>query len=512
MPLGGLITGNKTFFDDLVYNIQEKYQGVEYEKNDGIKLAQVLYVFKEKEKVDAGKDYTRSIKMKELQPNERHVRCLIRIPTLHTYLKKPTQGDLNKAELASSLKSLVDTPIPLYPLAVGYNIDLPTPKVGQYIWVYGVQNGENLLYVYVSSVEEHSKALPFGPFAGFLRGMMGGKTPLPPSPRINVQITKEIPAQKFNVGRYTGKAITAQFRNAINVITNYPYIIYDCTNVFGADRNVQSNVLYRDKKDIVGIVPHCTGCPIGKDENPMSGKSADYKKGTPIPDAVFSWKDVPTHFGVRRNGSVVFMRTVDTLCWHSRPTSNFTIAIEFEINPEGISPEDFYKYTRIKRKEGPYYTKYEHTELTQEQIESAHNTLLPFIGSQLPGGLSQIRYILSHRQSDAERQADPGHRAWKLIALEWMKKLNATDFKNGIWYYIGSNDPQCRCENGSTKCYCPQFGYQNPVDWGAKGPTWFAKRIGIDGTEIEMAPVSSCYSMDDPCYQDIVKAMEKYMQ
>lgn len=143
--------------------------------------------------------------------------------------------------------------------------------------------------------------------------------------------------------------------------------------------------------DIEGIVLHRTACVLG--ENPMRFTEGNY------------------HIAVTLGGKIVLAHPFELWIGHSHNTSPWTIGIEFDGNPEG-KPGYYWKPGG-----GPH-------PITDAQVKASW-VLLDILEKAFTTGGSKIRYILAHRQSNKDRECDPGWECWQKIGVPWMDKLGA---------------------------------------------------------------------------------------
>lgn len=147
----------------------------------------------------------------------------------------------------------------------------------------------------------------------------------------------------------------------------------------------------RPWSQITGIMLHRTACVLGE-----------------TPSRYFP---VNAHIGVTMGGRIILPHFWALMIWHGHSPSSWTIGIEFDGNPEG-KPGYFWKPGG-----GPH-------EITDAQVKAA-GVLLNLLKDAFTNGGSKIQYIVAHRQSSKDRECDPGHQAWKKIAIPWMKETGA---------------------------------------------------------------------------------------
>ena len=147
----------------------------------------------------------------------------------------------------------------------------------------------------------------------------------------------------------------------------------------------------REWKTISGVVLHRTACVLG--EKPER------------------YLPVNAHIGVTMGGRIVLAHAWNKMIWHGHAPSPWTIGIEFDGNPEG-KPGYWWKPGG-----GPH-------PITDAQVAAA-DVLLDLLLAEFKRNDQELRYIVAHRQSSDQREADPGWECWQKIALPWMERTGA---------------------------------------------------------------------------------------
>ncbi|PRQ02056.1 peptidoglycan recognition protein family protein [Enhygromyxa salina] len=135
---------------------------------------------------------------------------------------------------------------------------------------------------------------------------------------------------------------------------------------------------------------------------------------------LLSYRKVTAHFVVTPDGTIGQLHPVNARLSASHGFNSRSVAIEFAGNLRSVNgnwwrPETYGRDT-----------------LTREQIEAGRK-LLMLLKRQ------GIRFVLGHRQSDADRGNDPGPEIWSSIAQWGIEKLRLSD--GGPEYSIDTGRP-----------------------------------------------------------------------
>ena len=163
-------------------------------------------------------------------------------------------------------------------------------------------------------------------------------------------------------------------------------------------------------RNIIGVTIHQTGCPMPKKPE--------------------RWDRLNAHYGITREGLIVWVNDETSMVWHAQRLSPSTIGIEIEGNFEGISGND----KTLWKGGGPACY------LTKAQLKAA-SVLLKHIKKRFEDNGAQWRRIYGHRQSKNTRIADPGSEIWQKIAIPWANKLGLFNHDGGPGFCVGSGRP-----------------------------------------------------------------------
>lgn len=135
------------------------------------------------------------------------------------------------------------------------------------------------------------------------------------------------------------------------------------------------------------------------------------------------------HISVLTNGRIQLTNPLNWYIGVSGELSGSTIGIEFEGNFPGVSGK-----AETVWNEGSALN-----HLTDAQIK-ASEYLFAWLNFQFKVNGGKWEYVYAHRQSSAERRADPGSEIWQKIGMKWIKWLGGSDggpeFKVGDGYPI----------------------------------------------------------------------------
>lgn len=177
-----------------------------------------------------------------------------------------------------------------------------------------------------------------------------------------------------------------------------------------------ARVRTRDWLATRGIVLHQTACVLGERDA--------------------RWETVGAHFGVMRSGRVVQLHDLNKIVAHSGALNAQNVGIEFDGLMAGLIGDDstVWDDSSTKRRETGM-------NVTIEQVESGHQ-LVRWICSETAKQGGQIRALLAHRQSSADRQNDPGEGIWKGVALPMIAELGLSDGGPGFKVSDGKAIPE----------------------------------------------------------------------
>lgn len=166
---------------------------------------------------------------------------------------------------------------------------------------------------------------------------------------------------------------------------------------------------HRDLAEIDCVMLHSTGCRMPEYEN--------------VPAA---WDRVHAHAGITHAGHIVLLQPWTLLIYHGTRLHGRTVGIEVAGNREGILGQDS---TRWHGGGGPHA-------LTEGQLSAA-----VVLGQMLREQLPSWRNVIAHRQTDGDREADPGAEVWQKIALPWRQNYKLGDL-NGAAFGQGRRIPR----------------------------------------------------------------------
>lgn len=369
------------------------------ESNDGLKLAQVLYVFAENEAINVLQDYSVRIP-KAKDEKSKLVKIIARIPVIHANLDEPTDKDLEASREKASGFDYKKTAIANYPVFVALNEDVGVPSVGNYVWVQYNKSAVSKFGVYVSIAEGEYAGVQTD--AGESSG--GGDSGESEFATIVRNPSKKVWLDKNMVktGELLKKGVKEPWvHTVVNGIN-----VYDCRGFFGPPR---LGLFVRPLSSINGIVLHRTSCVIG--------------------DRVLQHAKTNAHCAVTMGGNIYLIHDWTLGIFHGHSLSERTIGIEFDGNPEGF-PGGGYWIDPDYKKNGKPLDKYKGQigphPITEQQVKASW-VLLDIILKEVKAGGGNIVNILAHRQSTSERASDPGWDCWKKIAIPWQEKIRAAD-------------------------------------------------------------------------------------
>jgi N-acetyl-anhydromuramyl-L-alanine amidase AmpD len=163
----------------------------------------------------------------------------------------------------------------------------------------------------------------------------------------------------------------------------------------------------RKLSDISAIVLHQTACHLGT--------------------RVKRWHSLPAHIGIPKDGRVILVNKLSTVCWHANYFNRFSVGIEIDGNFRGVEDDPKTLWKPGGRR----------SELTREQVEGAQDAIA-WICNEVENHGGEVTTILAHRQTSKNRRADPGSDIWKRISL-WAQ--NILRLTNDPTYTKGSGLP-----------------------------------------------------------------------
>lgn len=362
------------------------------ESDEGLKLAQVLYVFAEDEYVNPLQDYSVRIPKEE---KSKLTKIIARIPVIHSAVDEPTDKDIEASKEKSGDFDYRKTPIGNYPVFVAQNEDIGLPSVGNYVWV------------------QYNKASQarFGVYTSLAEGSYAGKdTTSENGPADSATYSKNIAANPVKktwlkddvvkngalIDKKNEKQPWVHFvEDGVNV--------YDCRGFFNPPR---LGLFLRPMQSITGIMLHRTSCLIG--------------------NKVQQHAETNAHVAVTMDGNIYLIHPWTLGIFHGHGLSEASIGIEFDGNPEGFPG---YLWVNQKyKKNGKVMDKYKEQVgphvITPAQVK-ASKVLLKIILREVEKGGGKITNILAHRQSTEDRESDPGWECWQKIAMPWQQTIQA---------------------------------------------------------------------------------------
>jgi N-acetyl-anhydromuramyl-L-alanine amidase AmpD len=125
------------------------------------------------------------------------------------------------------------------------------------------------------------------------------------------------------------------------------------------------------------------------------------------------WDNLNAHIGVLRDGSIILANPLESFIWHAQCLSATTIGIEFNGNFEGLEGRSD---TLWSGGGGPH-------RLTPAQLRAADD-LFAWLQQAFSDHGGSWNHVYAHRQSSADRRADPGYEIWQKIAMKWRARLS----------------------------------------------------------------------------------------
>lgn len=376
------------------------------ESDEGLKLAQVLYVFAEDEYVNPIQDYSVRIPKEE---KSKLTKIIARIPVIHSAVTEPTDKDIEASKERAGDFDYRDTPIVNYPVFVAQNEDIGLPTVGNYVWVQYNKSSASRFGIYTSLAE--------GSYAGKTTtsedesggsgesGESGGKPAVnifSKNPVKKIWLKEDVVKDGAIIDKKKEKEPWVHFvEDGVNV--------YDCRGFFNPPR---LGLFVRPMKSINGIMLHRTSCVID--------------------DRVHQHARTNAHAAVTMGGNIYLIHPWTLGIFHGHSLSEASIGIEFDGNPEGF-PGGGYWIDQNYKKDGKVQEKYKKQvgphPITPEQVKAAM-VLLNIIVREVEKEGGKITNILAHRQSTSERASDPGWECWQKIAMPWQEQIGAIDTKD----------------------------------------------------------------------------------
>jgi hypothetical protein len=169
--------------------------------------------------------------------------------------------------------------------------------------------------------------------------------------------------------------------------------VHDIRKLHVPPRLASKKTPTRPWRDIVGVTVHQTGCNM--------------------PIKPQSWSRLNAHFGITKEGLVVFANDPTMIIWHAQGLSRSTIGIEIEGNYPGVMNDP----STLWKGGGPECTLNPNMLYAVQQL---------FVLLQWLFRMNRQKWTMihGHRQSASSRMADPGEEIWKAIVLPWMKELD----------------------------------------------------------------------------------------
>jgi peptidoglycan hydrolase-like protein with peptidoglycan-binding domain len=173
-------------------------------------------------------------------------------------------------------------------------------------------------------------------------------------------------------------------------------------------------------KDVKGITLHQTATTLGT--NPSR------------------YRNVACHIGVPRDGSVLYVNSLEWVVLHGNAFNNKDVGFEIDGHFAGIESlneetgewePDLRTYWRPKSKPDR-----QPLSVTDGQVEATLEAIKWVIDEVARHG-GKVEYLHAHRQSSKSRVSDPGEKVWKLIAIPAMERFGLKDggqtFRLGGW-------------------------------------------------------------------------------
>jgi len=128
------------------------------------------------------------------------------------------------------------------------------------------------------------------------------------------------------------------------------------------------------------------------------------------------WDTVHAHVGITEDGHVILINDPTILMPHANALNGFTIGIEICGNFRGIEDKPG---THWKGGGGA-------TSLSDAQ-KAALEELYAWLAGEFRKHDATWKVVHAHRQASGTREADPGSKVWREVAMPWMLRLGATD-------------------------------------------------------------------------------------
>lgn len=207
--------------------------------------------------------------------------------------------------------------------------------------------------------------------------------------------------------------------------------VHDIRKLHGPPRLQSRRHPVRSWSDINGVTIHQTGCNM--------------------PSKPSSWGRLNAHFGITKEGLVIFANDPKKFIWHAQGLSKSTIGIEIEGNYQGLMNDP----KTLWSGGGPAAT-------LNPEMYFAIEQLFVLLEWMFKANKKQWWFVHGHRQSAKSRIADPGEEIWKGVALPWMARLNKKWFDENR---DGGND------------FSLGSGRRIPKDWSPRraSPYWYKR-------------------------------------
>jgi hypothetical protein len=141
-----------------------------------------------------------------------------------------------------------------------------------------------------------------------------------------------------------------------------------------------------------------------------------HQTGVRLASAPKRWDTVHAHAGITEDGTAILINDPSIVVPHGNGLNGFTIGIEISGNFRGI-----------EEKPGTHWKGGgEATSLADAQ-KAALEELYAWLTAEFERHGAAWRFVHAHRQASGTREADPGSKVWREIALPWMQRLGATD-------------------------------------------------------------------------------------
>jgi hypothetical protein len=149
-----------------------------------------------------------------------------------------------------------------------------------------------------------------------------------------------------------------------------------------------------------------------------------HQTGVRLSSAPERWDTVHAHVGITDDGHVILINDPTVVAPHGNGLNGFTIGIEICGNFRGI-----------EERPGTHWKGGgEATSLSDAQKAALEELYAWLLAEFAKNGASWTR-VHAHRQASGTREADPGSKVWKEVAMPWMLRLGATD--GGPKYKVG---------------------------------------------------------------------------